>query len=121
MEKENNTPNAWKQALERRQTESLSSNFSYRMMERVRKEAVKQQKRKTLLAWAALITSALFVLGTGVYFLFFYLDFRFAGSMPPSDAIGQDTFLFRFYGSVAVLALALLGLDYWLRKKYIWK
>ena len=30
-----NTGNMLKQALERRQTERLSSNFSYRMMERV--------------------------------------------------------------------------------------
>ena len=30
-----NTGNMLKQALERRQTEQLSSNFSYRMMERI--------------------------------------------------------------------------------------
>ena len=42
-----NTGNMLKQALERRQTERLSSNFSYRMMERVHQEAEKQTKRKT--------------------------------------------------------------------------
>ena len=35
-----NTGNMLKQALERRQTERLSSNFSYRMMERVHQEAI---------------------------------------------------------------------------------
>ena len=29
--------------------------------------------------------------------------------------------LFGFYVYIALLALVLLGLDYWLRKKYIWK
>ena len=43
-----NTGNMLKQALERRQTERLSSNFSYRMMERVHQEAEKQTKRKTV-------------------------------------------------------------------------
>lgn len=42
-----NTGNMLKQALERRQTEQLSSNFSYRMMERIHLEAEKQTKRKT--------------------------------------------------------------------------
>ena len=38
-----NTGNMLKQALERRQTERLSSNFSYRMMERVHQEAEKNR------------------------------------------------------------------------------
>ena len=50
-----NTGNMLKQALERRQTERLSSNFSYRMMEGVHQEAEKQTKRKTRVGWAALL------------------------------------------------------------------
>ena len=46
-----NTGNMLKQALERRQTEQLSSNFSYRMMERIHLEAEKQTKRKTSIGW----------------------------------------------------------------------
>lgn len=37
--KAGNMNSVLRQALERRQTEHLSSNFSYRMMERVRLEA----------------------------------------------------------------------------------
>lgn len=120
IERENNTESSWKRALERRQTGKLSSNFSHRMMERIHVEAVKQQKRKDRIAWAALITSVLSLLGLGVYFLYFYLDFRFADSLPSID-FQQDAFLFKFYGTIAMLVLTLLGLDYWLRKKYIWK
>ena len=39
-----NTGNMLKQALERRQTERLSSNFSYRMMERVHQEAENESR-----------------------------------------------------------------------------
>ena len=44
-----NTGNMLKQALERRQTERLSSNFSYRMMERVHQEAEKQTENESRL------------------------------------------------------------------------
>lgn len=115
-----NTGNMLKQALERRQTERLSSNFSYRMMERVHQEAEKQTKRKTRIGWAALLISALALVGLGVYVLTFYLEFNFADVMPQMN-VWQDSSLFAFYVYIALLALVLLGLDYWLRKKYIWK
>lgn len=111
--------NALKQALGR-QTEDLSSNFSYRMMERVHQEAEKQRKRKTRIGWVALLCSSLFLLGLGVYFLVFYLDIKFADFLPQINIDG-DSSLFSFYVYIAVLAFVLLGLDYWLRKKYIWK
>ena len=107
-----NTGNMLKQALERRQTE--------RMMERVHQEAEKQTKRKTRVGWAALLISALALVGLGVYVLTFYLEFNFADVMPQMN-VRQDSSLFGFYVYIALLALVLLGLDYWLRKKYIWK
>ena len=115
-----NTGNMLKQALERRQTEQLSSNFSYRMMERIHLEAEKQTKRKTSIGWVALLVSVLALVGLGIYVLTFYLDFSFAGIMPKMN-LRQDSSLFAFYVYIALLALVLLALDYWLHKKYIWK
>ncbi|MCS2714378.1 sigma-70 family RNA polymerase sigma factor [Bacteroides thetaiotaomicron] len=94
--------------------------LSYRMMERVHQEAEKQTKRKTRVGWAALLISALALVGLGVYVLTFYLEFNFADVMPQMN-VRQDSSLFGFYVYIALLALVLLGLDYWLRKKYIWK
>ena len=71
---EDNMRSALKQALERRQVERLSSNFSYRMMGHIRLEAEKQRKRKAKISWVALLTSVLALLGLGIYFLFFYVD-----------------------------------------------
>lgn len=124
METKNNQKdsrsNAMKQALARRQTERLSSNFSYRMMERVRLEAEKKNKRKVWMGWIALLLSSMSLLGLGVYCLVFYLDFSFADYLPQTN-VRQDSSLFIFYFYIAILALILLGLDYWLRKKYFWK
>ena len=44
-----NTGNMLKQALERRQTERLSSNFSYRMMERVHQEEADEAENENRL------------------------------------------------------------------------
>lgn len=124
MEKERNNKraveNALKQALERRQTEKLSSNFSHRMMERVHLEAQKQRKRNVRMSWAALLCSSLSLLALGVYFLLFYLNFSFADLLP-SINIDRDSSLLSFYFYIAVLVFVLLGLDYWLRKKFFWK
>lgn len=124
METKNNQKdsrsNAMKQALARRQTERLSSNFSYRMMERVRLEAEKKNKRKVWMGWIALLLSSMSLLGLGVYCLVFYLDFSFADYLPQTN-VRQDSSLFIFYFYIAILVLILLGLDYWLRKKYFWK
>ena len=117
---EDNMRSALKQALERRQVERLSSNFSYRMMGHIRLEAEKQRKRKAKISWVALLTSVLALLGLGIYFLFFYVDINFADYLPQTD-VRSEAPLLKFYIYIALLVLLLLGVDYWLRKKYIWK
>mgnify|MGYP003288623463 FL=1 len=117
---EDNMRSALKQALERRQVERLSSNFSYRMMGHIRLEAEKQRKRKAKISWVALLTSVFALLGLGIYFLFFYVDINFADYLPQTD-VRSETPLLKFYIYIALLVLILLGVDYWLRKKYIWK
>ena len=80
--KAGNMNSVLRQALERRQTEHLSSNFSYRMMERVRLEAERQRKRRVRIGWMALLTSVFSLLGFGIYFLFFYLNINFIDYLP---------------------------------------
>ncbi len=117
---EDNMRSALKQALERRQMEVLSSNFSYRMMGHIRREAEKQRKRKARISWVALLTSVLALLVLGSYFLFFYMDINFTDYLPQTD-VRSAAPLLKFYIYIALLVLILLGVDYWLRKKYIWK
>lgn len=120
MKEEKKMESVWRRALERRQTESLSSNFSHRMMERIHIEAERQRKRRARMGWGVLLTFVFILLGVGVYFLCFYLDLRLSDYLPSMSG-WRNSFLFKFYGTIALLALALLGADYWLHKKYIWK
>ena len=117
---EDNMRSALKQALERRQVERLSSNFSYRMMGHIRLEAEKQRKRKAKISWVALLTSVLALLGLFIYFLRLLYDINFADYLPQTD-VRSEAPLLKFYIYIALLVLILLGVDYWLRKKYIWK
>lgn len=71
------TENALKQALRRRQPGRLPSNFNYRMMEQIRLEAEKQQKRKERVMLCGMIAGILLLLGVGVYTLVFKLEFNF--------------------------------------------
>lgn len=109
-----------KKALARRQQAPLSSNFSYRMMERVHVEATKQQKKQSILSWSLLLFAVLFLIGLGAYVLFFYLDLNLMSSVPRVN-IRQHAPLFEFYVYIALLALGLLAIDYWLRKTFFWK
>lgn len=121
METKINTENALKQALERRQTGSgLPSNFSFRMMDHIRLEAEKKRKRKARMGAIALIASVCVLVGLSIYFLVFYMELDWAGYLPQIN-VEHDSSLFKFYTAIAILALGLLGVDYWLRKKYIWK
>ena len=80
----------------------------------------KQRKRKARISWVALLTSVLALLGLGIYFLFFYVDINFTDYLPQTD-VRSEAPLLKFYIYIALLVLILLGVDYWLRKKYIWK
>lgn len=78
------TENALKQALQRRQPGRLPSNFNYRMMEQIRLEAEKQQKRKERVMLCGMIAGILLLLGVGVYTLVFKLEFSFI----PEQSLG---------------------------------
>ena len=96
---------------------SMPSNFNYRMMEQIRLEAEKQQKRKERVMLCGMIAGILLLLGVGVYTLVFKLEFNFKEYLSGMDFSHADSSLLAFYSYIATLVLLLLGLDYWLRKK----
>ena len=97
--------------------EENTSNFNYRMMEQIRLEAEKQQKRKERVMLCGMIAGILLLLGVGVYTLVFKLEFNFKEYLSGMDFSHADSSLLAFYSYIATLVLLLLGLDYWLRKK----
>lgn len=112
------TENALKQALAQRQADNLSSNFSFRTMDRIRLEAEKKQKRQKRRGAVALAASVAILIGMSVFFLAFYLEIDWKSYLPQTDEQG-DVSLIKFYSSMATIILGLLGADYWLRKKYL--
>lgn len=118
METKENTGNILKQALERRKGADLPSNFSFRMMEQIRLEAVRRQQRKNRnLLVALLVTVALLVGGVAAY-LVYVMNIRPSWAMIPTLEIPEVSFsVLGFYGYIAFLGFVMLGLDYWLRRK----
>ena len=109
-----------KQALERRQTGTTVFQFLVSDDGAYSSGSREADETETSIGWVALLVSVLALVGLGIYVLTFYLDCSFAGIMPKMN-LRQDSSLFAFYVYIALLALVLLALDYWLHKKYIWK
>ncbi|MBC8593675.1 hypothetical protein H8744_10550 [Oscillospiraceae bacterium N12] len=113
----NNTGSMLKKALEKRQNGSLPSNFSFHMMEKIRIEAAKQEKKKHRMIIFYLILALMMILGVSIYSLFFYLDFKPEDFLPHVYLSSDFSSLLGFYTYIALLVLGLLGLDLWLRKR----
>ena len=109
--------NTLKQVLEKRKSGSLASNFTFRMMDQIRVEAVKQERRKKRILLFSLLAALFVMLGTLVYYLFFYLDFSPSDFMLHLKLSSTSFPLIAFYAYIALLALGLLGIDYWIRRK----
>lgn len=116
METKKEIGNALKQALERRQEGNLPSNFTFRMMERVREEAAKQRKRREQTLLWAVILGALSLISLTVYLLVVRMDFSLKDRGLQMEMPTTDFPLMGFYCYIALLALVLLGLDYYLRR-----
>lgn len=117
MEEKKNSENVLKQVLQKRQTGSLPSNFTYRMMEQIRLEAVRQEKRKRRIMLISLLTALFVIIGSFVFCLFFYLDFKPSDLLSHSELSPDSFSLVVFYAYISFLALCLLGVDHWIRKK----
>lgn len=117
METTKNENNGLKQALQRRQTEQLPSNFSFRMMEQIHREAAKQQKRRERTMFYSIVAAVLVLIAFTVYVLIVPMGVSLGGLFPRVDWQPSATPMFMFYLYIGVLVLALLGFDYWMRRK----
>lgn len=113
-----NRGNILKQALEQRRRANLSSNFSFHMMEQIRMEEVRRQKRKNRNLLIALIATTALLVGAVVYYLVYVMKIRFSlGAIPALKMSEVSSSVLGFYGYIAFLGFVMLGLDYWLRRK----
>lgn len=116
MEKDKNGSNALKQALGNRRGQGLPSNFSFRMMEKVRLEAEKKRKRQRNFSWLLLGGACVFILGLLGLFLY-YIKFDIKEYLPQLTFNRPAGEIMDFYYYIGFLVILLLGLDFWLRNK----
>lgn len=117
MERKKEPDNVLRQALERRQVGGLPSNFSFRMMERVRHEALKQQRHRERVLLFSMIGVLVVMIGLLIGYFILYSDIQWSQALPKLELTDSASPLWSFYVYIAGLALLLLGGDYWLRKK----
>lgn len=118
METKENSGNILKQALERRKGANLPSNFSFRMMEQIRLEAVRRQQRKNRNLLVALVVTVALLVGGVAGYLVCVMNIRPSLAMLPTLKMPRASFsVLGFYGYIAFLGFVMLGLDYWLRRK----
>lgn len=118
METTKDTGSALKQALGRRQTGSLPSNFSFRMMEQIGHEAVRQQKRWERIGFISMLAVVVTLVGGVIGYLVYATKFHLSDvTIPTMDLPQVSSPMLGFYCYIAVLGFILLGLDYWLRRK----
>lgn len=121
METKKDTGSALKQALGRRQTGSLPSNFSFRMMEQIRFEAVRQQKRQERIGFISMLAVVVALVGGVAAYLVYSMNIGLsdmtAPVIPAMELPQTSSPMMGFYCYIAVLGFILLGLDYWLRSR----
>lgn len=120
-EKDKSGNNVLRQALENRRGQGLPSNFSFRMMEKVRIEAEKKRKRQRNIVWLSLAGGCVFILGL-LGFVLYNMQFDLMEYLPKLNINRPSGEITDFYSYIAVLVVILLALDYWLRsrrKKYL--
>lgn len=118
METKKDTGNTLKQALGQRQAGSLPSNFSFRMMEQIRREAIGQQKRRERRGFIAMIAVVVALVGGVAGYLISSLKISLSDVTIPQMELPQASSpMLGFYCYIAVLGFILLGIDYWWRRK----
>lgn len=118
METKKDAGSALKQALGRRQTGSLPSNFSFRMMEQIHFEAVRQQKRQERIGFISMLVVVVALVGGVIGYLIYSMNISLSDVTIPTMELPQTSSpMLGFYCYIAVLVFVLLGLDYWLRRR----
>ena len=116
-----NKNNAMQQALKRRQTSSLPSNFSHKMMQQIYREEQKLLRRNTRLRNIGLTASSVGLIALAMVCIWWYtginqvqLDILYVDML-------QNSSSWIFYTYIFLLLSLLLGLDFLFRRWYMKK
>ncbi len=93
----------------------LPSNFTFQMMNKIQTEAVKEKARDEKLGYILLVATSTGLIWIMKFVLTYFYSFNLWESLRNIEFNTQNESSICFYIYIATAALALLGLDYWLR------
>ena len=110
-----NENKALKKALQNRRADNLSYEFEHKMMSRILIEA--ERKKKRSLVWGLSIISVVSIgmIAATIYILTYFVSFSVHFSLPDIAISYETQSLFFAYCYIALLVLALLGIDAYFR------
>jgi len=117
MEEYRNGNNALKEALERRKTAELPSDFSINTMETIHAKLERKRKIQTVAIWASVILTSLLLIAGVTYIIIDYLKFNLMDYIPQLEFTSPSKEIFDISWHFILIFASLLGLDYWFRSR----
>lgn len=94
----------------------LPSNFTFQMMNKINAEAVKEKARAEKFGYVLLVATSVGLIWIMKFVPTYFYSFNPWESLRNIEFNTQNESAVCFYVFIATAALALLGLDYWLRR-----
>ena len=119
-----NNDKAIRKALQSTESPRLSADFNSRMMAEVYRAVERKKKRAYVLGLCLISGVSLTLIGLAVYVFLTYIPWKFTFELPKFPKVhlsseSKSMYAFSFY--IAFLSLILIGLDYWIRRKWLMK
>jgi len=119
-----NNDKAIRKVLQSTESPRLSADFNSRMMAEVYRAVERKKKRAYVLGLCLISGVSLALIGLAVYVFLTYIPWNFTFELPKFPKIhfsseSKSMYAFSFY--IAFLSLILIGLDYWIRRKWMMK
>lgn len=119
-----NNDKAIRKALQSTESPRLSADFNSRLMAEVYRAVERKKKREYVLGICLISGASLALIGLAVYVFLTYIPWNFTFELPKFSKVhlsseSKSMYAFSFY--IAFLSLILIGLDYWIRRKWIMK
>lgn len=105
-----------KETLRKSSFETLSVDFTNKVMEQINVEAQRKHRRAARLNFVLLLLASASLIGLTTYLLRAYFSFNIIESLINLRYSPESSPIFGFYFYIGFLVLGLLGLDYYLRK-----
>jgi len=111
-------------ALQSTESPRLSADFNSRLMTEVYRTLERKKKRAYILGLCLISGVSLALVGLAVYVFLTYIPWNFTFELPKFPKMefsseSKSMYAFSFY--IAFLSLILIGLDYWIRRKWLMK